>query len=127
MILRLRSGQILIELTIALAVAVIAILALIQSATKSVSNSTYSQNQSQATNNITQAVEWLRNEKNTSWPDFVAHAATPKYCLNTLDWNTPSVCSGGIERNLDISVNGDQVTAIVSIGKSSQTITLNKY
>ena len=58
-----RPAQILIELTIALAVAMIAILALIQSATKSVSNSTYSQNQSQATNNITRAVEWLRNEK----------------------------------------------------------------
>lgn len=123
----LRPAQILIELTIALAVAMIAILALIQSATKSVSNSTYSQNQSQATNNITQAVEWLRNEKNTSWPDFVDHASSPKYCLNTLDWNTPSVCTDGIERNLDISVNGDQVTAIVSIGNSSQTVTFTRY
>ena len=127
MTLRLRTGQILIELTIALAVAIIAILALIQSTTKSVSNSTYSQNQSQATNSITQAVEWLRNEKNTSWPDFVAHAGSPKYCLNTLDWNTSGVCVGGIGRNLDISVSGDQVTATVSIGNSIQTITFNKY
>ena len=125
--MKLRSGQILIELTIALAVAMIAILALIQSATKSVFNSTFSQNQSQATNYVTQAVEWLRSEKNTSWPDFVAQAASPKYCLNTLDWNTPSPCVGGLDRNLDISVNGDQVTAIVSIGKNSQTTIFSRY
>lgn len=125
--MKFRPAQILIELTIALAVAMVAILGLIQSATKSVSNSTFSQNQSQATNNITQAVEWLRNEKNTSWPDFIDHAASPKYCLNTLDWNTPSVCVDEIGRNLDISVNGDQVTAIVSIGNNNQTITFNKY
>ena len=124
MTLRLRSGQILIELTIALAVAVIAILALIQSATKSVSNSTYSQNQSQNTYNITQAVEWLRNEKNTSWPDFAAHAASPIYCLQTLDWNTPASCVG---RKVVFAVNGDQVTATVSIDNSSQTIIFNKY
>lgn len=127
MILRQRLGQILIELTIALAVAMIAILALIQSATKSVSNSTFSQSQSQATNYVTEAVEWLRSEKNTSWPDFVGHAASPKYCLNTLDWNTPSLCVGGLDRNLDISVSGDQVTAIVSIGNNSQITTFNKY
>lgn len=125
--MKLRPAQILIELTIALAVAMVVILALIQSATKSVSNSTYSQNQSQDTNYITQAVEWLRNEKNTSWPDFVTRAANSRYCLNTLDWNTQGVCVGGIERNLDISVNGDQVTATVSIGNSSQTVTFNKY
>ncbi|MEK7504507.1 MAG: hypothetical protein AAB550_03345 [Patescibacteria group bacterium] len=122
-----RPAQILIELTIALAVAMIAILALIQSATKSVSNSTYSQNQSQATNNITQAVEWLRNEKNTSWPDFITHASGLKYCLNTLDWNTPNPCADETGRNLDISVNGDQVTATVSIGNSNQSIIFSRY
>ena len=123
----LRPAQILIELTIALAVAMVAILGLIQSATKSVSNSTFSQNQSQATNNITQAVEWLRNEKNTSWPDFIDHASGLKYCLNTLDWNTPNPCADETGRNLDISVNGDQVTATVSIGNSNQSIIFSRY
>ncbi|MEK7163793.1 MAG: hypothetical protein AAB768_01465 [Patescibacteria group bacterium] len=116
MILRLRSGQILIELTIALAVAMVAILALVQSATKSVSSSTFSKSQTQATQYASEAVEWLRNQKNISWPDFSTRISVPTYCLNTLDWNTPAACTSNMtglafKRQLDIS--GDNLTVKV--------------
>ncbi len=136
MILRLRSGQILIELTIALAVAMVAILALVQSATKSVSSSTFSKSQTQATQYASEAVEWLRNQKNISWPDFSTRISVPTYCLNTLDWNTPAACTSNMtglafKRQLDIS--GDNLTVKVIWTEKNkdfsakQTISFKEY
>ena len=108
--MKLRPAQVLIELTIALAVAMIAILALVQSTTKSVSNSTFSKNQSQASAYTSEAIEWLRNQKNTSWPNFSTKISASTYCLNMLDWNTPLACTSNMagssfKRQLDISGN----------------------
>ncbi len=134
--MKFRPAQVLIELTIALAVAMVAILALVQSATKSVSNSTFSKTQTQATQYATEAIEWLRSEKNKSWPDFSTNiSASNKYCLNALAW-VAGVCSNnmtglGFKRQLDIS--GSQLTVTVTWdekGKSfsaKQNITFNKY
>ena len=130
MILRLRSGQIIIELVIALAVAMVAIVALIQSTTKSVSNSTFSKSQTTATEYATEAIEWLRSEKNKSWPDFSAKDGS--YCLNTLDWNSPSPCTTG-EFKKDLVKTADNLTVTVSWDEKGQTfkvkqdITFNKY
>ena len=125
-----RPAQIIIELVIALAVAMVAIVALIQSTTKSISNSTYSKSQTTANQLATEAVEWLRYEKNKSWPDFSAKNGT--YCLNTLDWNTTGVCTTG-EFKRDLVKTGDNLTVTViwdEKGKTfsvKQDITFNKY
>lgn len=111
--MKLRPAQVLIELTIALAVAMVAILALVQSTTKSVSNSTFSKSQTQATQYASEAIEWLRNQKNASWPDFSGKSG--RYCLNSLAWisgNCSDTMSGGFVRQLDIS--GNQLTVTVT-------------
>ena len=115
--MKLRPAQVLIELTIALAVAMVAILALVQSSTKSVSNSAFSKSQTQATQYASEAIEWLRNQKNSSWPDFSTRISVPTYCLNTLDWSTPTACISNMtglsfRRQLDIS--GDNLTVEVT-------------
>lgn len=113
--MKFRPAQVLIELTIAMAVAMVAILALVQSTTKSVSNSTFSKSQTQATQYASEAIEWLRNQKNASWPDFSAKLSASSYCLNTLAW-TAGPCTDNMpgliyQRQLDIS--GNQLTVTV--------------
>lgn len=114
--MKFRPAQVLIELTIALAVAMVAILALVQSTTKSVSNSTFSKSQTQATQYASEAIEWLRNQKNASWPIFSEKlSSSGQYCLNTLAW-VAGVCTDNMtgliyKRQLDIS--GSQLTVTV--------------
>lgn len=128
--MKLRPAQIIIELVIALAVAMVAIVALVQNTTKSVSNSTYSKSQTTADQLAVEAIEWLRSEKNKSWPDFSEKNGT--YCLNTLDWNTNVPCSTG-EFKRDLVKTGDSVTVTVTWDEKGQTfkvkqdITFNKY
>lgn len=128
--MKLRPAQIIIELVIALAVAMVAIVALIQSTTKSVSNSTFSKSQTTADQLVVEAIEWLRSEKNKSWPDFSGKNGT--YCLNTLDWNTTVPCSTGeFKRDLVKTDNDLTITVIwdeKGIPKSiKQDITFKKY
>ena len=134
--MKLRPAQVLIELTIALAVAMVAILALVQNTTKSVSNATFSKSQTQATQYASEAVEWLRSQKNASWPDFSTRISVPTYCLNTLDWNTPAACTSNMtglafKRQLDIS--GDNLTVKVIWTEKNkdfsakQTISFKEY
>jgi len=134
--MKLRPAQVLIELTIALAVAMVAILALVQSSTKSVSNSAFSKSQTQATQYASEAIEWLRNQKNSSWPDFSTNIlASDKYCLNTLAW-VAGTCSNnmtglGFKRQLNVS--GSLLTVTVTWdekGRSfsaKQSISFNQY
>ncbi|MDP1743653.1 MAG: hypothetical protein Q8L51_02580 [Candidatus Amesbacteria bacterium] len=128
--MKFRPAQIIIELVIALAVAMVAIVALIQSTTKSISNSTYSKSQTTANQLATEAVEWLRSEKNKSWPDFSAKNGT--YCFNTLDWNTTGVCTTG-EFKRDLVKTGDNLTVTVTWDEKGkpfsvkQDITFGRY
>jgi Tfp pilus assembly protein PilV len=128
--MKLRPAQIMIELVIALAIAMVAVVALIQNTTKSVSNSIYSRSQTTANGLVVEAIEWLRKEKNKSWPDFSAKSGI--YCLNSLDWNTTSPCPTG-QFKRDLSKSGDTVTVTVSWDEKgrnfsvSQSVTFSKY
>ena len=128
--MKFRPAQIIIELVIALAVAMVAIVALIQSTTKSVSNSTFSKSQTTANESASEAIEWLRSEKNKSWPDFSEKNGT--YCLNNLDWNSSGICTTG-EFKRDLVKSGDNLTVTVSWEEKGrpfsikQDITFNKY
>ena len=50
-----------------------------------------------ATRYAEEGVEWLKQEKEDGWVEFIARgSATPgtTYCLNSLGWTPPSSCAG---------------------------------
>lgn len=119
----MKRGQMLVELLIALGVATLAIVALVSITTRSVSNAGYSQRQSTATAYATQAMEWIRSQKNTDWQTFSAHSGL--YCLNSLAW-TAGACpatkvldSGTFARDVTISSpTPQQIQAVVTVSWS---------
>lgn len=78
---KLISGQVMVELLLALAVSALALVAMTQVATKSLSNSGYSRNRSDANKYAVEAIEWIRAQRSThTWPVFSGLSGLK--CLN---------------------------------------------
>ena len=129
---QVRSGQVLIELLIALGVAVMAIAALVQIATKSLSNAGFSKSQSGATAYAVAANEWLRGQRSSLGWDIFFGKAGQAYCLNDLNWNLPGPCgtaqigTSGFSREVSlIRVSDRQVEAAVIVKWRESTETFS--
>ncbi len=78
---KLVSGQVMVELLLALAVSALALVAMTQVATKSLSNSGYSRNRSEANKYAVEAIEWIRAQRSShTWSIFSALSGSK--CLN---------------------------------------------
>jgi Tfp pilus assembly protein PilV len=76
----MKKGQLMIEVIIAISVAMVAIVGLVQVATRSVNNSGSARRQSEATTYGTEALEWVVAQKDLKgWEDFEDKAGT--YCF----------------------------------------------
>ena len=85
MTFRLRSGQILVELLLALGVMVLSVVTLAQLTTRSVSNAGFSRMQSVASAEATAGMEWVRQQRDQlGWDVFAQIAGT--HCINSLAW-----------------------------------------
>lgn len=91
--IRFFSGQALFEIIIALGVIAIILVGVVPLATTSVRNSSFSNNNAQATKYVQEAVEWLRRERDRNWNDFVQKGqVSGSYCLVSTDWSRPGPC-----------------------------------
>ena len=135
-----RQGQAIVEVIIAFAVAVVAIVGLVSVATKSVSNSGVSKRQSTATAYATQAMEWVRQQRDVmSWTDFAEKVSAPSYCLGSTlpaptSWPGAAASCGGclvisnteFTRCITLSSPGaNQVQAIVTVTWPEGVRTMN--
>lgn len=138
----MKPGQVLIEMLIALGVAVVAIAALAQIATKSLSNAGFSQTQSGATAYAVAANEWLRGQRSSLGWDVFSSKAGQTYCLNNLNWNLPGSCgtaqigTSGFSREVTLTgISNKQVEAAVIVKwregtktfSSKQTTVFGRY
>lgn len=85
-------GQSMFEVVLALFIITMIIVAVVILSTNAISNSLFSRNKTQASRYSQEAVEWLRNQRETDSEAFVAAAATQKYCLNS---NPPDFLNAG--------------------------------
>ncbi len=102
--MKLRRGQMLVEVVIAISVAVLAILGLVSVTTKSVNNSAAAKRQVEATTFGTEVMQWIVAQRDISGWNAVAAKATvsgQQYCFPTSlvnktmnDWPTPGPCVG---------------------------------
>lgn len=126
-LVRLRSpqvhfGSMLLELLIALAVATLAIVGLVSLTTRSISNAGYSKRQSTATAYASQAMEWIRSEKNADWQVFSAHSGT--YCLNSLTWTVHTSCTA---KTLDSNTFSREVVLTAPTAQQIQAVVTVKW
>lgn len=109
------GGQSLIEVLVALSLAVLAIGALVSVTVTSVKNAQFSQNQTQAEKYAQEGMEWVRLQKESlpSWSAFSGKSSPSPYCINNLDWNLPFSCGASnitgtiYKRELNLSQPGD--------------------
>lgn len=79
------SGQSLFEVIIALGLVAMIITAVVGLATSTVRNSTFSKDNSVVTKYAQEAIEWIRQQRDTEdWATFVTH--TTRVHLGTLSW-----------------------------------------
>lgn len=126
------SGQSLIELLVALTLAMIVIVAVVGLATVSIKTSYFAKRETKAKRYAEEAMEWLREEKKKSWFNFSNRAGTngETYCLPDLSWPiSSSGCSlatleGIYKRDVTLEKSTDgkvNATVVVSWTDSAGT------
>lgn len=94
-----RSGQTMLELVMALTVALVIITAIVSVVTVSLRNSIFAKQQAEVTRFAQEGMEWVRTEKEKDWGTFYSKSgvATQRFCINALTWPNPDIrvpCSG---------------------------------
>lgn len=90
-----QSGQSMFEVVLALFIITMIIVAVVILSTNAISNSLFSRNKTGAARYSQEAIEWLRNQRETNSDTFTTAAATSLYCLNSNppDFSNPGTCS----------------------------------
>lgn len=108
------KGQSIFEVVVAIALISLILITIVSMASLSVTASTFSRNQTQASRFTQQAAEWLKSEKDTGWVYFKSHIATPNWCLDSLYWQKPGNCSSSdfisgtiFLRSVTLTLQGD--------------------
>lgn len=87
-----KSGQTLFELVVAIAVAVLVVVGIVTVVIISLRNANFARDQARATRYGQEAAEWLRSERDKGWSTFSSRSGQT-WCLKTLAWDSPGVCS----------------------------------
>lgn len=121
-----KNGQSLLEVLVALGVAVLVVLALVGATTIAIRNASFARSQAQATKYAQETMEWLRAERDNDWLDFSEKAGVT-YCLSELNWNSPIPCSvfalgDTFKREvvLTTDLEGDKIEAKVTVSWREQ-------
>jgi type II secretory pathway pseudopilin PulG len=95
----MNKGQSLFEVVVALAISALIITTLVSLVSNSIQNANFSKNKTLAANYSQEAIEWVRGQRDLNTTAFITKIQTPKWCLQTLSWSNPGVCT----ENLQIS------------------------
>lgn len=91
---KFKKGQSLFEIIVAISVVSIGMLAVVGLIRTSVSDSDLSKNQNLANRYTQEALEWLRDQRDTNWTTFVSFGSDSGtvYCLNNLNFDNANAC-----------------------------------
>ncbi|MBI2103912.1 hypothetical protein HYT59_02815 [Candidatus Woesebacteria bacterium] len=93
--MKIRNGQSLFELVVAIGVVALILYALVALATLSVRNASFARNESEAARLGQEAVEWLRLERDKGWDQFIQNvtvvAVGTTRCVEDTSWSEVSI------------------------------------
>lgn len=94
-----QEGMSLFEIVLSIGVLTLVLVGIVSLATTSVRNSTFSKEKTLSSKYAQEASEWLRSERDIDRTAFINRAGAVgvavNYCLQTLVWSNPGVCSAG--------------------------------
>lgn len=126
-----QKGQSLLEAIVAVSVIVMVLVALVSAITFALSNAQFARNKTQATKYAQEAIEWLRNQRDSNWALFYSQARSSPgaiYCLNTLDsWPSMGNCTGVIDDQFDLFSREATLTYTPSAPSDSITIHIRVF
>ncbi len=131
MINQSNKGQSLVEVMVAVAVVTIALVGLTKTISYSLSNTQYARNKTLAVKYSQEALEWVRNyrDSSVSWTAFLTGTtlssnSSVTFCINTLSWSSPGNCGASYGLNskynreitlTKVSGNQNEIKAAVSL------------
>lgn len=89
------KGQSLFELVVAIAISALIIVVIVSLVTNSLRNATFSKHNAQAVSYASEAVEWLRSQRDTNIDTFLTNAGGLIWCFPDLTWNHAGSCGTG--------------------------------
>jgi len=108
-ILYFKKGQSLFEVVVAVGLSALILISIASLATKSVSNSSYTKTNAQATKYVQEEIEWLRSQRDYSWNGFIS-----------------SIVSGGCD-STDTTMSWGSVCDIDSLFKRTANFVCKYY
>lgn len=123
-----QSGQSLFEVIISLSVIALVLSATLGLSSRTIKTSASSRDNAQATALSREALEWVRQERDSNWNTFYTNYSTSagkRYCVNTLNWSTVGTCSSTITNTIyKREVVLDRVTVINADDSIDVTVTV---
>jgi Tfp pilus assembly protein PilV len=124
-----KNGQSILEVLVGIGVALVALLAIVQIANKSVTNSGFSKRQSVATAYAIEGMEWIKSQRQAdTWSTFYGRGSNggTTYCLNGLTWVAGN-CSGATITGTEYIRTATLTTSLVTpppTGPTNQQLTV---
>lgn len=115
------DGQALFEMVIVIGILVLILGGIVVALTRSVKNTTFSDESAIASRLAQEGIEWVRQERdNSPWEDFKAKANNQTRCLRDLNWNNNTNDDCGLidnkfKRTITLSENNDRITVDVVV------------
>ena len=88
-----QSGQTLVELVVVLAIVGMIVTGIVSITAISVRNARFTKDQASASRYTQEAMEWIRQQRDTNWSTFSARSGRT-YCMNFLYWDITNPCTG---------------------------------
>src|SRR3990167_5086879 len=118
-------GQSMFEVIFAIAIAALILVGVTSLAATSVRNSSFSKSNALATKYAQEAVEWLRQERDTNWSQFSARASGSTISLGTIGTWGGSCIISGTEFCRKVTLSGiatDTIEATVEVSWSDNQV-----
>lgn len=109
------KGQSLFEVIFAIGITALVLVGALSLSTTSVRNSNFSKNNSLATKYAQEGMEWIREQRDSSWSNLTSHPGTS--CIsNPPAWGGSCTIATGFSRNVTLTtISADEINVIVRV------------
>lgn len=87
-----QSGQSIFEVVLAVGIVTVVLISIVGLVAVTQRNTNAAKTRAEASRSAQEALEWIRQERDTNWTAFYNRTAINTYCLDTLSWGNSNSC-----------------------------------
>lgn len=112
----MNKGQALFEMVIVIGILLLILGGIVLALTRSIKNTTFSDESATASRYAQEAIEWIREQRDTRpWNELTAFAGQER-CLQNLDWNSPcGQIDNKFTRKATLTESGEELTVDIVV------------